>query len=48
MRTAEQTKEEFPMNENIKAIAIRICDLREIMGYTQQEVAERSATSCWV
>ena len=30
------------MNENIKAIAIRICDLREIMGYTQQEVAERS------
>ena len=30
------------MNENIKALAIRICDLREIMGYTQQEVAERS------
>ncbi len=30
------------MNENIKAVAIRICDLREIMGYTQQEVAERS------
>ncbi len=30
------------MNENIQAIATRIRDLREITGYTQQEVAGRS------
>ena len=30
------------MNKNIRDIAIRICDLREIAGLTQQEVAERS------
>lgn len=30
------------MNKNIRDIAIRICDLREIMGLTAEEVAERS------
>ena len=34
------------MNENIKAIAIRICDLREIMGYTQQEVCLLYTSRC--
>ncbi len=30
------------MSDQIKAVAIRICDLREISGMSQQEVAEKS------
>ncbi len=30
------------MSDNIQAIAVRICDLREISGLTQRQVAEAS------